>query len=111
MAEEHDPNDGEDSPSVKPQHTTLVPPHWLHRRHESYISVENSDPGRVPITLQDNTGEDSTGEQAERSSSCWARAVAIEDYVLVSGAFRNVGTFVVFNCKVDTLDVRRASAR
>ena len=77
-----------------------VPPHWSHQRHESYISIDNERRSSTPIILEDNTGEGS-----ERSSSCWARRVSIDDYVLVSGSVPNVGTFVVWNCKVDTLDV------
>lgn len=78
----------------------LVPPHWSHQRHESYISIDDEQRGSAPIVLEDNTGEGS-----EWSSSCWARRVSIDDYVLVSGSLPSVGTFVVWNCKVDTLDV------
>ena len=82
----------------------LVPPHWSHQRHESYISIDEG-MRSPPIILEDNTGEGS-----ERSSSCWARRVSIDDYVLVSGSVPSVGTFVVWNCKVDTLDVSLPSS-
>ena len=78
----------------------LIPPHWSHKRHVSYISIDGGLPAHSPIVLEDNTGE-----QSERSNSCWARAVTINDYVLVSGNKVGAGTFVVFNCRVDTLDV------
>lgn len=78
----------------------IVPPHWSHRRHESYASYDDRNPKSPPIVLEDNTGADS-----ERSSSCWARCVSIDDFVVLSGSFPAVGTFVVWNCKVDTLEV------
>lgn len=97
-------NGGEESGAgtlqTSPTHPPLIPPHWSHHRHESYISIDDEDRGPAPITLEDNTGEDS-----ERSSSCWARRVSVNDYVVVSGSIPTVGTFVVWNCKVDTLDV------
>lgn len=89
-----------DTPQTSSRPPPLVPPHWSHQRHESYISINDEDRGSVPITLEDNTGQDS-----ERSSSCWARRVSINDHVLVSGSIPTVGTFVVWNCRVDTLDV------
>ena len=76
----------------------LVPPYWSHRRFESYSSVKITKP--TPITLEDHTEEAS-----EQSNPCWAKGVTIADYVLVSGNLPNVGKFVVYNCKVDTLDV------
>lgn len=91
------PVEGPPQPQCQPP---LIPPHWSHKRHESYLSLDDGRPPHLPITLEDNTGD-----QSERSSSCWARAVSIDDYVLISGSIPSVGTFVVFNCKVDTLDV------
>lgn len=88
-----------ETPQPSPR-APLVPPHWSHQRHESYISIDDRQRGSTPIALEDNTGEES-----ERSSSCWARRVSIDDYTLVSGSVPNVGSFVVWNCKVDTLDV------
>ena len=91
------PDAGTSQTSPRPP---LIPPHWSHKRHESYVSIDHDVRHAAPITLEDNTGEDS-----ERNSSCWARRVSIDDYVLVSGSVPTVGTFVVWNCKVDTLDV------
>lgn len=76
----------------------LIPPYWSHRRYESYSSVQNAKP--PPITLEDHTEEPS-----EQSGAVWAEGVAIDDYVLVSGTVPNVGNFVVWNCKIETLDV------
>jgi len=77
---------------------SMVPPYWSHRRYESYASVENTRP--PPITLEDHTEGFS-----EQSDSVWAKRVLIEDYVLVAGSVPNVGKFVVYTCKIETLDV------
>lgn len=76
----------------------LIPPYWLHRRDESYSSIGIFRP--PPITLEDHTEEPS-----EQSKSLWAKGVAIDDYVTVSGNLAGVGDYVVWNCKVETLDV------
>ena len=76
----------------------LIPPYWQHRRDESYSSIGIVRP--PPITLEDHTEEPS-----EQSKSLWAKGVSIEDYVTVSGNLPGVGDYVVWNCKVDTLDV------
>ena len=78
--------------------TSLVPPYWSHRRYESYSSVKNARP--PPITLEDHTEEPS-----EESGAVWAGGVTVDDYVLVSGTVPSVGNFVVWNCRIETLDV------
>ena len=72
-----------------------IPPYWSHRRYESYCSIEHTKP--PPIILEDNT--------AENNSPVWARSVSINDYVLVTGTLPNVGNFIVWNCRIDTLNV------
>ena len=84
-----------DDPKVSPP---LTPPYWSHRRYESYLSVENTNP--PPITLEDHT--EGTCEQ---NSPLWAKGVSIDDYVLITGNVPNIGNFVVWNCKIDMLDV------
>lgn len=76
----------------------VVPPYWSHRRLESYASVENTKP--PPITLEDHTEE-----YSEQSGSLWARGVSISSHVLVTGSLPAVGSFVVWNCTIDTIDV------
>ena len=76
----------------------LVPPYWSHRRYESYSSVRNTKP--APITLEDHTEEPS-----EQSAAVWARGVTLDDYVLVSGTVPSVGSFGVWSCRIETLDV------
>ena len=77
---------------------SLVPPYWSHRRYESYCSVKNTKP--APITLEDHTGE-----QSPESIWAWAKGVSINDYVLVTGSVPNLGKFVVWSCRIETLDV------
>lgn len=80
------------------------PPYWLHRqsnhaRTTSTASVESIPTGG--ITLQDN--ENSSID--ERNSACWARSVEISDHVVVNGSATNIGAFVVWNIRVQTLNV------
>ncbi|KAH7027621.1 uncharacterized protein B0I36DRAFT_327488 [Microdochium trichocladiopsis] len=51
------------------------------------------------ITLRDN--ENSSID--DRGSACWARSVVIRDYVTVNGGATNIGAFVVWNVRVETL--------
>ena len=92
----HHPPDEINGPHSPP--SSLVPPYWSHQRYESYSSVQASKP--PPITLEDHTEEPS-----EQSGAVWARSVTVDDHVLVSGAVPSVGSFVVWNCRIDTLQV------
>ena len=74
-----------------------TPPHWLHRRRVSYASIIDNKP--APITLEDHTEDPLVQEDA-----VWAKAIYIEDFVIVSGNVPSVGSFVVWHCKIDTLD-------
>ena len=77
----------------------LVPPYWQsHRRHESYTSVHSE--GSVPIRLLDHT-EDSH----EQNKAVWANGATIDDHVLITGNLAGVGDYVVWKCKIKTLDV------
>lgn len=99
-AQNHDSSNGQPREEISGAESppSLVPPYWSHRRYESYSSVKNTKP--PPITLEDHTEEPS-----EQSGAVWAEGVTIDDYVLVSGTVPNVGNFVVWNCKIETLDV------
>ena len=78
----------------------VVPPYWQqHQRHASYASViSNGKP--PPISLEDHTEE-----PEEVSSPLWAKVVSIESHVLVSGNVPGLGDYVVWICRVETLDV------
>lgn len=51
--------------------------------------------------MRDNESEDWGG----RNRACWARSVEIPDYVVVNGSATNIGAFVVFNVRVETINV------
>ncbi len=76
----------------------MVPPYWQHRRFESYSSVGYLRP--APISLEDNTEE-----LLEQSSPLWAKAVTINDHVVVSGNIPSVGAYTVWSCQIEMLDV------
>lgn len=42
----------------------------------------------------------------DRNRACWARSVQVTDYVLVNGSATNIGAFVVWIIRVETLNVR-----
>ncbi|KAK2009072.1 PX domain-containing protein [Colletotrichum eremochloae] len=82
------------SPSV------TSPPYWLghHQRSVSNMSAESVLPDGA-ITMHDNEASDING----RNQACWAKSVEITDYVVVNGSATNIGAFVVWNIKVETL--------
>ncbi|KAI1844579.1 hypothetical protein JX266_009252 [Neoarthrinium moseri] len=85
------------SPVVSP---VTSPPYWLqgHARSASMNSVDSIPTGA--ITLQDN---ESSGFD-DRNNACWAKSVGITDYVVVNGSSTNIGAFVVWNIRVETLN-------
>ncbi len=103
-SDDNAPNGGvsESNAAAETSQTSLIPPYWSHRRYESYASIENTKP--APITLEDHT--EGLGEHP---GSCWAKGVSIDSYVIIDGTVPNVGRFVVWNCKIDTLDVSSLS--
>lgn len=92
----HDPDGQQHGPGQSLG--TITPIHWQHRRYESYVSIGHSKP--APIALEDNTDG-----VPDVKSPLWAKAVAIDGFVLVSGSLRGVGDYTIWNCKIDTLDV------
>ncbi|KAK3693530.1 Phox homologous domain-containing protein [Podospora appendiculata] len=91
------------SPSV------TSPPYWAHgnTRAASNLSVESVVSPHA-ITLQDNEHDDGPGGSnvygRDRNRACWAKSVNVVDYVLVNGSTTNIGAFVVWNIKVETLN-------
>ncbi|KAK1247263.1 hypothetical protein MKX07_002172 [Trichoderma sp. CBMAI-0711] len=77
---------------------TSPPPYWphafAHQRTVSNVSAESI----LPITLRDNDTSDD-----DRNSACWAKSVEITDYIVVNGSNTNIGAFVVWNVRVETL--------
>lgn len=106
------------SPSV------TSPPYWaqghtMHSqggtRHARTMSSVSAESDLLPgaITLQDNEHDDGPDGAnvygRDRNRACWAKKVDIVDYILVNGGTANIGAFVVWNIKVETLNVRTVS--
>lgn len=82
-----------------------------HYRAVSNASVDSVLP-RDAITLQDNECEEDDDRPGsggvhgrDRNRACWAKSVQIVDSVLVNGSATNIGAFVVWNIRVETLNV------
>jgi len=97
-------NDADDAPSpvVTPSSAVTTPPYWTssgrtHQRNTSNVSVDSLPPGA--ITLRDN--ENMEGD--DRNNACWAKSVEIVDYIVVNGSATNIGAFVVWIIRVETL--------
>lgn len=87
-----------DEISAKRLSHQLSPPYWLRNRsttHSTIGSIERP----LAITLKDNT------EEATRAhNQLWARSITIDDYVVVQGSTGGIGAYVVWICRVETLD-------
>jgi hypothetical protein len=98
-------SDGEDvfheaSANLSPS-SINSPPYWTaHQRSTSNVSVDSILPAGA-ITLRDNE----TNEHNDRNNACWAKSVVISDYTIVNGGPTSIGAFVVWNIKVETLNV------
>lgn len=78
--------------------SSKVPPYWQHRRHESHASANSVQPSRIIL-------EDRTEEPAELAAPLWAKGVLVDSYVVVSGKLPSLGDYIVWNCKIATIDV------
>jgi hypothetical protein len=85
------------APDSSPGATT--PPYWQNHQRTastaSEASLSNLRP--PPIQLEDHSDEDH-----EVGRACWAKHVSIDDYVVVGGG-AIAGTYIVWNCTVETL--------
>lgn len=82
----------------------VIPPYWHHARNSSRTSQASLD-REPPITLEDHTED----PNCDTSRGLWAKSVAIDDHVVVQGK-TGIGAYVVWNCKIQTLDVRQTFA-
>lgn len=90
--------DAQSTASTTPRPVSgVVPPYW--RRHDRNVSRASLHSLRG-ITLEDHTAD----PDSETTRGLWARNVAIDDYVVVRG-MTGVGSYVVWNCTIQTLDV------
>lgn len=105
---DHDRNN-DDNPrhlsTSSPLSPVTSPPYWLntrggHQRTISNMSTESVLPAGA-ITLRDNEASD----YDDRNSACWAKSVEIVNYTIVNGSATNIGAFVVWNIRVETLNV------
>lgn len=79
------------------------PPYWVRERsatQSTTLSLERP----PPITLKDNTDDGYTSDPARAHQQLWAKSIAIDDYVIVRGQNVAIGAYVVWICKVETLD-------
>ncbi|RMJ11503.1 hypothetical protein BHE90_006362 [Fusarium euwallaceae] len=97
-----DDNDAAPSSTVSPSSITS-PPYWLnvhgHQRSASNMSAESVLPAGA-ISLRDNEAN----EHDDRNNACWAKSVEIVSYTVVNGSTTNIGAFVVWNIRVETLN-------
>jgi hypothetical protein len=95
-----------DSDTLSPSSIT-IPPYWVksntHQRTPSNISNDSLPQGA--ITLRDNE----SSEDNDRNNACWAKSVEIIDHIVINGSATNVGAFVVWIIRVETLTVCGAS--
>lgn len=56
---------------------------------------------------QRTEGETRTSYGRDRNKACWAKSVEVTNYVIVNGSATNIGAFVVWNIRVQTLSVSR----
>jgi hypothetical protein len=121
-----DADGGADSESTSSRVVSPItsPPYWmmnvantngntLHPQtsHNRTASVESVLPAGA-ITLQDN--EDGSSDAGngdaniygrDRNRACWAKSVEVVSHVVVNGSATNIGAFVVWNIRVETLTV------
>ncbi|KAK4231823.1 PX domain-containing protein [Podospora fimiseda] len=117
----------EPEPEINSPSSITSPPYWQqthlstnqstttrHNRGLSTSSVESILPPGA-ITLQDNEDEGDNSETTrysrDRNRACWAKSVNVVDYVLVNGSATNLGAFVVWNIKVETLTGSKINIR
>ena len=86
--------------AVTPDSVT-TPPYWTasKRLHQRNVSADSLPAGA--IMLRDN--EDV--EDDDRNNACWAKSVEIIDHTVVNSNATNIGAFVVWIIKVETLNV------
>ncbi|OJD23532.1 hypothetical protein ACJ73_05110 [Blastomyces percursus] len=107
-AERSPASNEEPAPWTAPPSSTaasgVVPPYWRHYRNVSLASQTSLDAVSAPrtslIRLEDHTEDPS----CETSQGLWARSVTIDDYIVVKGGRSGIGAYVVWICKIQTLE-------
>lgn len=121
-----DDNNDASSELVTSPPSVTSPPYWAHghnhtrrggTRHARTMSSVSAESDLPPgaITLQDNEHDDGPDGAnvygRDRNRACWAKKVDIVDYILVNGGTANIGAFVVWNIRVETLNGSRMNIR
>ncbi|KAJ5622394.1 hypothetical protein N7528_005626 [Penicillium herquei] len=86
------------SPKTRPI-SGVVPPYWQRHERNASRASQSSLARSTLITLEDNTVD----PESETTRGLWAQSVSIEDHVVVQGK-TGVGAYVVWSCKIQTLD-------
>ncbi|KAJ5936699.1 hypothetical protein N7466_003149 [Penicillium verhagenii] len=86
------------TPSSRPL-SAVVPPYWQRHERNASRASQSSLARSALITLEDHTAD----PECETSRGLWAQSVLIEDHVVVQGK-TGVGAYVVWNCRIQTLD-------
>lgn len=73
-------------------------PYWQHSCERGNSDDPFSD-RPPPIILEDHTES-----RAASRGALWAKSITIDDYVIVHGSPPGIGAYVVWNCRVQTLD-------
>jgi hypothetical protein len=102
----HSNEDRVTSPTNSATLSPLSPVYWP--------TEEVSGPGRPRAESGSSVGPqirllDHTDEDSEQFRACWARSAQIPDWIVVgaSSGFRSIGSYVVFNCVIETVNVSR----
>lgn len=75
----------------------IAPPYWLRNRSTTHSTIASLD--APAITLKDNTEE-----FVNAHNQLWAKSITVDDFVIVQGNSIGIGAYVVWICKVETLD-------
>ncbi|KAJ6015411.1 hypothetical protein N7540_010002 [Penicillium herquei] len=94
----HTDSQSDISPKTRPI-SGVVPPYWQRHERNASRASQSSLARSTMITLEDNTVD----PESETTRGLWAQSVSIEDHVVVQGK-TGVGAYVVWNCKIQTLD-------
>ena len=92
------------SPKSRPV-SGVVPPYWQRHSRNASRASQSSQARSTLITLEDHTAD----PDSETTRGLWARSVSIDDHVVVQGK-TGVGAYVVWNCRIQTLDVSQCRA-
>lgn len=75
----------------------IAPPYWLRNRSTTHSTIASLE--APAITLKDNTEE-----SVHAHNQLWAKSIKVDDFVVVQGNSIGIGAYVVWICKVETLD-------